>query len=91
MFRLFVFICLVDAHPSFPFASLSHCQVTKVNPRQAHVRIVCVGETPLTHDFPGIIRSLEVRQTLVDEVEIYNCFRPGDIVQAEVVRCTECD
>lgn len=57
----------------------------KVNPRQAHVRIVCVGETPLVSDFPGIIRSLEVRQTLVDEVAIYNCFRPGDIVQAEVV------
>lgn len=56
-----------------------------MNPRQAHVKIVCVGENPLVSDFPGIIRSLEVRQTFVDEVQIYNCFRPGDIVRAEVV------
>jgi len=61
------------------------CKVIKVNPRQASVKIVCVGENPLVSDFPGIIRSLEVRQTQVDEVEIYNCFRPGDIVRAEVI------
>jgi exosome complex RNA-binding protein Csl4 len=59
--------------------------VTKVNPRAATVKIVCVDDVPLGNDFPGLIRQLDVRQTQVDEVEIYKCFRPGDIVRAEVV------
>eukprot|EP01126_Amoeba_proteus_P026995 TRINITY_DN2673_c0_g1_i3.p1 TRINITY_DN2673_c0_g1~~TRINITY_DN2673_c0_g1_i3.p1 ORF type:complete len:173 (-),score=24.17 TRINITY_DN2673_c0_g1_i3:226-744(-) len=61
------------------------CKVTKVNPRFATVKIVCVGDVPLVNDFPAVIRQLEVRQTQIDEVEIYKCFRPGDVVRAEVV------
>lgn len=59
--------------------------MTKVNPRAATVKIVCVDDSPLGNDFPGLIRQLDVRQTQVDEVEIYKCFRPGDIVRAEVI------
>eukprot|EP01126_Amoeba_proteus_P026996 TRINITY_DN2673_c0_g1_i6.p1 TRINITY_DN2673_c0_g1~~TRINITY_DN2673_c0_g1_i6.p1 ORF type:complete len:190 (-),score=33.03 TRINITY_DN2673_c0_g1_i6:69-638(-) len=61
------------------------CKVTKVNPRFATVKIVCVGDVPLVNDFPAVIRQLEVRQTQIDEVEIYKCFRPGDVVRAEVI------
>lgn len=59
--------------------------MTKVNPRAATVKIVCVDDVPLGNDFPGLIRQLDVRQTQVDEVEIYKCFRPGDIVRAKVI------
>lgn len=57
-----------------------------MNPRQATVKILCIGDIPLANDFPAIIRQHDVRQTQTDEVEIYKCFRPGDIVRAEVVR-----
>jgi len=59
--------------------------VTKVNPRFASVKILCIGDVPLANDFPAVIRQHDVRQTQVDEVEIYKCFRPGDIVRAEVI------
>jgi len=59
--------------------------VTKVNPRLASVKILCVGDVPLSNDFPAIIRQHEVRQTQVDQIEMYKCFRPGDIVRAEVI------
>eukprot|EP01125_Pyxidicula_operculata_P001020 TRINITY_DN108_c6_g1_i1.p1 TRINITY_DN108_c6_g1~~TRINITY_DN108_c6_g1_i1.p1 ORF type:complete len:185 (-),score=37.56 TRINITY_DN108_c6_g1_i1:97-651(-) len=59
--------------------------VNKVNPRQAQVKILCVGDVPLAHDFPAIVRQREVRQTQVDQVEMYKCFRPGDVIRAEVI------
>jgi len=60
-------------------------RVTKVNPRFASVEILCVGSKTLKEAFPGIIRAQEVRATETDKVEIYKCFRPGDIVKAEVI------
>jgi len=39
----------------------------------------------LKSEFPGVIRQADVRLTNVDQVELYKCFRPGDIVRAEVV------
>jgi exosome complex component CSL4 len=60
-------------------------KVTKINPRLASVDILCVGTRPLDDKFTGIIRLQDVRATEIDKVEIGNCFRPGDIVRAEVV------
>ncbi len=65
---------------------LTPSQVTKVSVRFAKVQILCVGDIPLTSDFPGVIRQGDGRLTNIDQVEIYKCFRPGDIVRAEVVR-----
>jgi exosome complex component CSL4 len=56
-----------------------------VNPRFATVLILCVAEKVLSEPFQGIIRATDVRQTQVDQVEMYKCFRPGDIIRAEVV------
>jgi exosome complex component CSL4 len=56
-----------------------------VNPRFATVLILCVAEKVLSEPFQGIIRAADVRQTQVDQVEMYKCFRPGDIIRAEVV------
>lgn len=61
------------------------CKVVRVNPRFAAVSIMVVGETPCKDDFQGIIRVQDVRATEKDKVKIYNSFRPGDIVRAQVV------
>jgi len=51
----------------------------------ATVSILVVGDKVLSEPFTGLIRSTDVRLTQVDQVELYKCFRPGDIVRAEVV------
>lgn len=60
-------------------------RVTRINPRLASLDILCVGDLPLDTTFTGVIRVQDVRLTEIDKVEIHNCFRPGDIVKAEVL------
>lgn len=61
--------------------------VTRLNKLQASLLIISVEDVPLPigQDFPGVIRSQDVRQVDKDKVKIWTCFRPGDIVRAEVV------
>ncbi|KAF9917969.1 Exosome complex component CSL4 [Lobosporangium transversale] len=61
------------------------CKVVRVNPRFAAVNIMVVDGKPCTDDFQGIIRVQDVRATEKDKVKIYNSFRPGDIVRAQVI------
>ncbi|KAF8986734.1 Exosome complex component CSL4 [Haplosporangium bisporale] len=61
------------------------CKVVRVNPRFASVSIMVVDGKPCTDDFQGIIRVQDVRATEKDKVKIYNSFRPGDIVRAQVI------
>ena len=61
------------------------CKVNKVSPRFANASILCVGEKAVKGTFPGLIRVQDVRETEIDKVEMYKCFRPGDIVRAEVI------
>jgi exosome complex RNA-binding protein Csl4 len=51
----------------------------------ATVSILVVGDKVLSEPFTGLIRTTDVRLTQIDTVELYKCFRPGDIVRAEVV------
>jgi exosome complex RNA-binding protein Csl4 len=64
------------------------CKVTKINSRLAMVDILCIntekGPKLLQESFPGTIRSRDIRQFDVDTVDVYESFRPGDIVHAEV-------
>lgn len=60
-------------------------RVVKVTPRAAHTEILLCDGVPLVELFKGTIRQQDVRQTEVDKVQIYDCFRPGDIVAAEVI------
>jgi len=54
--------------------------------RMANVEILSIeGHTESTGVFPGVIRSRDVRSFEIDSVEIYNSFRPGDIVRAQVI------
>ncbi|KAI9260810.1 hypothetical protein BY458DRAFT_259204 [Sporodiniella umbellata] len=60
-------------------------KVIRVAPHQATIAIMVVGETPCKEDFMGAIRTQDVRAVEKDKVKIYNSFRPGDIIKAEVV------
>lgn len=61
------------------------CRVTRITPRQAAVAILVVGETVLEGEWAGLIRVQDVRATEKDRVKIFESFRPGDIVRAQVV------
>jgi exosome complex component CSL4 len=61
------------------------CRVTRINPRQATVAILVVGETVLDGEWQGVIRVQDVRATEKDKVKVFESFRPGDIVRAVVV------
>ncbi|KAI8986054.1 hypothetical protein BDB01DRAFT_787523 [Pilobolus umbonatus] len=60
-------------------------KVIRVAPHQATVAIMIVDDIPCKEDFMGIIRLQDVRAAEKDKVKIYNSFRPGDIVKAEVI------
>ncbi len=61
------------------------CRVVRITPRQAVVAILICGDTVLDAEWQGLIRVQDVRATEKDRVKIYESFRPGDIVRAEVV------
>ncbi|XP_055503051.1 exosome complex component CSL4 isoform X3 [Leucoraja erinacea] len=61
------------------------CKVTSINPRFAKVHIIYVRSTPLKGAFRGTIRREDIRATEKDKIEVYKCFRPGDIVLAKVI------
>ncbi|KAK8387149.1 hypothetical protein O3P69_018069 [Scylla paramamosain] len=54
--------------------SIVTCRVLSVNPSQATVSIIC-----------GTVRKQNVRDHQIDTVEMYNCFRPDDIILAVVM------
>jgi exosome complex component CSL4 len=60
-------------------------RVLRLMPRQAIVTIQQVGETVLQTEWQGVIRVQDVRATEKDKIKIYESFKPGDIVRAQVV------
>ncbi|KAK9315395.1 hypothetical protein V1522DRAFT_401925 [Lipomyces starkeyi] len=61
-------------------------RVLRINPRQANVAILVVGESNSSADeYGGIIRAQDVRETEKDKVKMQDCFKPGDIVRARVI------
>lgn len=61
------------------------CKVCSINSRFAKVQILYIASTPLKNTFRGTIRKEDIRATEKDKVEVYKCFRPGDIVLAKVI------
>ncbi|AQK76099.1 Nucleic acid-binding OB-fold-like protein [Zea mays] len=64
---------------------LSLLQVTKVMARMASADIMCVDSKAIREKFTGMIRQQDVRATEIDKVDMYQSYRPGDIVKAMVV------
>ncbi|KAI0166851.1 hypothetical protein GGR52DRAFT_77238 [Hypoxylon sp. FL1284] len=61
------------------------CRVTRITPRHASVAILVVGDSVLEAEWQGLVRVQDVRATEKDRVKIYESFRPGDIVRAQVI------
>lgn len=60
-------------------------RVVRLMPKQAIVVIQQVGDTVLQTEWQGVIRVQDVRATEKDKVKIYESFKPGDTVRAQVV------
>ncbi|POR36432.1 Exosomal core protein CSL4 [Tolypocladium paradoxum] len=54
-------------------------------PKQAIVVIQQVGGTVLQTEWQGVIRVQDVRATEKDKVKMYESFKPGDVVRAQVI------
>ncbi|KXJ80583.1 hypothetical protein RP20_CCG024456 [Aedes albopictus] len=64
-------------------------KITVINQRFAKCVIICIGKTCLNRPYRGILRKEDVRATEKDRVEMYKCFRPGDIILARVLPLVE--
>lgn len=79
--------------PAFPapvlprVGSIVTARVHKISSRSAHAHVLIVDGVPARPGagFRGTIRKEDVRASETDRVEIPRCFRPGDVVQCEVV------
>ena len=72
--------------PVFPsIADVVIARVITINPRLATVDILAVGDTPVPHRCSGVVRIQDVRATEIDKVQLHLCFRPGDLIRAEVL------
>ncbi|KAK9456407.1 hypothetical protein V1511DRAFT_497463 [Dipodascopsis uninucleata] len=60
-------------------------RVTRINPRQANVAILAVSESKMDEEYGGIIRAVDVRETEKDKVKMQACYKPGDIIRAQVI------
>lgn len=60
-------------------------RVITITPRNASVDILAVGSAPVPHRCTGVIRIQDVRATEIDKVQLHLCFRPGDLVRAQVI------
>ena len=60
-------------------------QITEISQRMARASMICLNERALLHSCAGIIRQQNVRELDTDSVQIWKCFRPSDIVKAEIV------
>ncbi|XP_078033443.1 exosome component 1 Csl4 isoform X2 [Augochlora pura] len=63
--------------------------ITIVNQRFCKCSIKCVGDIVLTRPYRGILRKEDVRAIDKDNIQMYKCFRPGDIILARVLPMTE--
>lgn len=60
-------------------------RVVHVQVGWAVLDILVLGDTVLRESFSGRIRGEDVRSFDKDSVELYKCFRPGDIVKARII------
>lgn len=60
-------------------------KITVINQRYAKCIIKCIGDTILSRPYRGLLRREDVRAADKDRVEMYKCFRPGDVILARVV------
>lgn len=60
-------------------------KVINISERQAKINLLSVNGATLAVPLRAVLRKEDVRATEKDTVEIFHCFRPGDIVRARVI------
>ncbi|KAL5274360.1 EXOSC1 family protein [Megaselia abdita] len=60
-------------------------RILQVNQRFAKCSIISIGEHILERNYRGLLRREDVRATEKDRIEMYKCFRPGDIILARIL------
>ena len=81
-------VCVVRDTPASVVPAVGDvvvCRVTRIAPRMASVEILCVGNDALGEPAQGVIRREDVREFGQAQVQIYQSFRPGDMVRAKVL------
>ena len=74
------------AQPVIPaIGNIVTARVVSITPRLAVVDILAVGTSTVPHRCSGVIRVQDVRATEIDKVQLHLCFRPGDLVRAQVL------
>lgn len=82
----FVEIARTGTRPVVPtVGDVVTARVLNVTHRLASLDILCVGPAPTGQRYSGIIRLQDVRSTEIDKVQLSACFRPGDVVNAQVL------
>lgn len=64
-------------------------RVMNINERQAKVSMMSINGGILQQPLLGVIRREDVREMEKDSVEIFDSFRPGDMVRAHVISLGE--
>lgn len=60
-------------------------QVMKIGVNQANVEILAVGDNALRDLAKGVVRREDIRMNEIDKLVVRECFRPGDIIKAQVI------
>jgi exosome complex component CSL4 len=66
-------------------SQLVHARISRVEDRFCKVDILAVNEQPVASVFVGIVMQENVRDFDRGNVDMHNCFRPGDIIKARVL------
>ena len=60
-------------------------KVINISDRQAKITLMSVNGSTLMVPLHAVLRKEDVRATEKDTVQMFHCFRPGDIVRARVI------
>jgi len=87
--RRFNVVPVKNCVPSITIGDKVIARCLRIMANQAQMDILSVNEVTLptsSHSFPrGIVRREDVRLSNVDTVVMQDCFRPGDILRAQVI------
>eukprot|EP01012_Entosiphon_sulcatum_P054704 TRINITY_DN75762_c0_g1_i1.p1 TRINITY_DN75762_c0_g1~~TRINITY_DN75762_c0_g1_i1.p1 ORF type:complete len:261 (-),score=44.86 TRINITY_DN75762_c0_g1_i1:89-826(-) len=65
--------------------SLVTCKVLRISSERVLCSILVVDKTPLVTPFNGYLRAEDIRQTEIDSVDVGHCYRPNDVILAEIL------
>jgi len=61
------------------------CRATRVSPKSSSVDILACNDISLSGRFNAVIRQQDAVPSEPDKADLSACFRPGDVIRAEVV------